>query len=67
VASTFFFIAWHREATWTGGGDPQPGLAAFVGGVFVAVLIVGVIVGYVIRRRIIRRHEAETPRHLRPD
>jgi hypothetical protein len=49
------YTDWHHDATCTGCGDPQPGLIALVGSVSVAVLVVGIVVGYFIRSRAVRR------------
>lgn len=45
----FWYAQWRHEANWTGGGDPQPGLIAFVGTVSVVLVCVAMIIGYWVR------------------
>jgi hypothetical protein len=47
----FWFLAWRHEATWTGGGDAQPGLVALVGKVSVGIVLVALLAGLYIRYR----------------
>ena len=51
AVGVLFFFAWRREATWTGGGDPQPGLVALVGKVSVGLVLVAMLLGYYVRSR----------------
>jgi hypothetical protein len=44
-------VAWRRNVTCRGCGDPQPGLVALVGGVSVGILLAGLLVGYAVRAR----------------
>jgi hypothetical protein len=46
----FWFAAWRHEAAATGGGDNQAGLVALFGIVSVAIALLAVFVGFVIRR-----------------
>jgi hypothetical protein len=47
----FWYMNWRREATWTGGGDPQPGLVALVGKVSVGIVLVALLAGLYVRYR----------------
>jgi len=49
--SVFWFVAWRHEATWTGGGDAQPGLVALVGKVSVGIVLVALLAGFYFRYR----------------
>ena len=47
-----FLVGWHREATWTGGGDPQPQLELVVSCVMVGVFALAARAGLALRRRL---------------
>lgn len=47
----FWFVEWRHEATWTGGGDAQPGLVAFVGKVSVGIVLLALLAGFYFRYR----------------
>jgi hypothetical protein len=47
-----FLVSWHREATWTGGGDPQPNLVLVVSCVMVAAYALAALGGLSLRHRL---------------